>query len=65
MSPRRLEGAFGLLITAAAAGCGSYTASSMFPILISVPLHLKTMFTWSTEYLTAFPVWYSLVERFD
>src|SRR5262249_17874790 len=35
---------------------------AMFLLLISVPLHLQTAFTWSTEYLNAFPAWYSAVE---
>lgn len=35
---------------------------AMFMVIISVPLHLKTIFTWSTEYLLAFPFWYSAVE---
>ncbi|MBT1155567.1 hypothetical protein J1C56_08165 [Aminobacter anthyllidis] len=30
--------------------------------LVSVPLHLSTFFTWSTEYLNTFPFWYSAVE---
>jgi hypothetical protein len=30
--------------------------------LVSVPLHLSTFFTWSTEYLNGFPFWYSAVE---
>jgi hypothetical protein len=67
--------AFGLLILAAAVpGVLSWRryaggrpgrwvyGFAMFMILISVPLHLKTMFTWSTDYLIAFPVWYSAVE---
>jgi hypothetical protein len=34
----------------------------MFILIISVPLHLATIMTWSTEYLTNFPVWYSVAE---
>jgi hypothetical protein len=35
---------------------------AMFLLLVSVPLHLRTAFTWSTEYLNAFPWWYSAIE---
>jgi hypothetical protein len=35
---------------------------AMFLLIISVPLHLRTMLTWSTEYLLAFPFWYSAIE---
>lgn len=35
---------------------------AMFMLLVSVALHLKTIKTWSTDYLIAFPVWYSLIE---
>ena len=35
---------------------------AMLMLLVSVPLHLKTIKTWSTDYLIAFPVWYSLIE---
>jgi hypothetical protein len=34
----------------------------MFILIISVPLHLKTIFTWDTTNLIAFPYWYSAVE---
>lgn len=34
----------------------------MFLLWISVPIHLRTAFTRSTDYLLAFPVWYSMVE---
>ena len=34
----------------------------MLLLLINVPLHLRTILTWSTEYLLAFPFWYSAVE---
>lgn len=37
-------------------------AFAMFLLIISVPLHLRTIFTWSTEYLNAFPFWYSAIE---
>jgi hypothetical protein len=37
-------------------------AFAMLLLQISVPLHLRTMFTWSTEYLNAFPFWYSAIE---
>ncbi len=37
-------------------------AFAMLMLLVSIPLHLKTLFTWSTDYLIVFPVWYSLVE---
>jgi hypothetical protein len=37
-------------------------AFAMFLLVISVPLHLRTIFTWSTEYLNAFPMWYSAIE---
>jgi hypothetical protein len=35
---------------------------AMFLLIISVPLHLRTILTWSTEYLLAFPFWYSAIE---
>jgi hypothetical protein len=35
---------------------------AMFLLIVSVPLHLRTLLTWSTEYLLAFPFWYSAVE---
>jgi hypothetical protein len=35
---------------------------AMLLLLISVPLHLRTIVTWSTEYLLAFPFWYSALE---
>src|SRR5262245_51038179 len=35
---------------------------AMLMLLVSIPLHLKTLFTWSTDYLIVFPVWYSLIE---
>jgi hypothetical protein len=35
---------------------------AMLLLLISVPLHLRTILTWSTEYLLAFPSWYSALE---
>jgi len=35
---------------------------AMFLLLISVPLHFRTLFTWSTDYLIAFPFWYSAIE---
>ena len=34
---------------------------AMFMLIVSVPLHLRTALTWSTAYLTAFPIWYSVV----
>src|SRR5262245_3752423 len=37
-------------------------AFAMFLLIVSVPLHLRTALTWSTAYLTAFPIWYSIVE---
>jgi hypothetical protein len=67
--------AFGLLIIVpAAAGVLSWRRYSggwggrivfgfaMLLLLISVPLHLRTILTWSTEYLLAFPFWYSAIE---
>src|SRR5262245_2401063 len=67
--------AFGLLIIVpAVAGLLSWRLYSggwggrivfgfaMLLLLISVPLHLRTILTWSTEYLLAFPFWYSAVE---
>jgi hypothetical protein len=67
--------AFGLLIIVpAVAGLLSWRRYSggwggrivfgfaMLLLLISVPLHLRTILTWSTEYLLAFPFWYSAVE---
>jgi len=67
--------AFGLLIiVAAAAGVWSWRRYSgglggrivfgfaMLLLIISVPLHLRTALTWSTEYLLAFPFWYSAIE---
>ena len=35
---------------------------AVFMLLVSVPIHLKTWFTWSTDYLLAFPLWYSAIE---
>lgn len=35
---------------------------AMFLLITSVPLHLRTILTWSTGYLLAFPFWYSAVE---
>jgi hypothetical protein len=35
---------------------------ALFLLIVSMPLHLGTAFTWSTAYLTAFPTWYSVVE---
>ena len=37
-------------------------AFAMFMLIVSVPIHLRTVVTWSTAYLTAFPTWYSIVE---
>ena len=67
--------AFGLLIIVpAVAGVLSWRLYSggwggrivfgfaMFLLIISVPLHLRTVLTWSTEYLLAFPFWYSAIE---
>jgi len=67
--------AFGVLILVAAiAGSMSwrrYTGSRagrivygfiMFMLLVSVPIHLRALLTWSTEYVRAFPPWYSAVE---
>jgi hypothetical protein len=67
--------AFGALIVApAVTGAMSWTrytggwpgrivyTFAMILLVISVPLHLKTIFTWSTEYLNAFPFWYSAIE---
>jgi hypothetical protein len=67
--------AFGFLIlTAAIPGVMSWRRYSggragrilygfmMFILVVSVPIHFRTMLTWSTEYLTAFPVWYSAAE---
>jgi hypothetical protein len=34
----------------------------LFLVTISLPIHLRTAVTWSTEYLNAFPFWYSAVE---
>jgi hypothetical protein len=35
---------------------------AMVMLIVSVPLHLKTIFTQSTDYLIPFPIWYSLIE---
>jgi hypothetical protein len=35
---------------------------ALFLLIISVPLHLRTILTWSTEYLLSFPFWYSAIE---
>ena len=53
MSWRRYSGGRGLRFA---------YAFAMLMLLVSVPLHLKTLFTWSTDYLIVFPVWYSLAE---
>lgn len=50
---RRYDGGWG--------GRAVYTFA-MFLLIISVPLHLRTALTWSTEYLNAFPFWYSAIE---
>ena len=34
----------------------------MFMLIISVPIHLRTALTWSTDYIRAFPAWYSMIE---
>ena len=34
----------------------------MFMLIISLPIHFRTLLTWSTEYLMAFPTWYSAIE---
>src|SRR5262249_48214909 len=53
LSWRRYRGGRGLQIA---------YAFALFLLIISMPLHLRTIFPWSTEYLTAFPFWYSAVE---
>lgn len=35
---------------------------AMFMLIVSVPLHLRTIFTWNTDYLIAFPYCYSAIE---
>jgi len=35
---------------------------AMLLLMVSVPLHFRTLFTWSTDYLIAFPFWYSAIE---
>ena len=35
---------------------------AMFMLIVSVPIHLRTALTWSTDYLKVFPTWYSVVE---
>jgi len=35
---------------------------AMLLLVVSVPLHFRTLFTWSTDYLIAFPFWYSAIE---
>ena len=37
-------------------------AAIMFMLLVSVPIHLRALLTWSTDYVRAFPPWYSAVE---
>jgi len=37
-------------------------AFALFFLIVSVPIHLRTAFTWSTAYLTAFPALYSVLE---
>jgi hypothetical protein len=53
LSWRRYAGGLGLCIV---------YGFAMFILLISVPLHLQTIFTWNTHYLIAFPFWYSAIE---
>ena len=35
---------------------------AMFLLIISVPIHFRTALTWSTDYIRAFPAWYSVIE---
>jgi hypothetical protein len=35
---------------------------AMFILILSVPIHFRTLLTWSTEYVRAFPSWYSVIE---
>ena len=37
-------------------------AFAMLLLVVSVPLHFRTLFTWSTDYLMVFPLWYSAIE---
>jgi hypothetical protein len=35
---------------------------AMFMLWLSVPIHLRTIFTWSTDYVRTFGAWYSMIE---
>ena len=35
---------------------------AMFILILSVPIHFGTALTWSTNYIRAFPSWYSMIE---
>jgi hypothetical protein len=37
-------------------------AFAIFFLVVSVPIHLRTAVTWSTDYLKTFPAWYSVIE---
>jgi|SRR5262245_11568362 len=37
-------------------------AFMMFMLVVSLPLHLRTLLTWNTDLLLAFPAWYSAAE---
>jgi hypothetical protein len=37
-------------------------AFAMLILVVSVPLHFRTLLTWSTDYLLVFPFWYSEIE---
>jgi hypothetical protein len=35
---------------------------AMLILIVSVPIHFRTLLTWSTDYIRAFPFWYSAIE---
>lgn len=37
-------------------------AFAMLILVVSVPLHFRTLLTWNTDYMLVFPFWYSAIE---
>ena len=35
---------------------------AMVMLIVSVPIHLRTLVTWNTDYVRVFPAWYSAIE---
>jgi len=70
-----VDGAFGvLMLVSAIAGWLSFRRFTGGPahrtgfifalvvITVSIPIHLRAVLVWSTEYMAVFPPWYSAVE---